>query len=199
MGIGRKVGLFTLAFVVMLVVAAASMVRFTGSRREAVVQDVIARAQAPREVAPNGLVVPVSGVPASQIADTWGQSRAGGARAHQGTDIMAPGGTPVLAATAGTVEKLFDSSAGGRTLYVRSADRRWTYYYAHLAGYAPGVREGQRVAAGQPIGFVGDTGNAGTGNYHLHFGVSRMGLGDRWWQGEPVNPYPLLVGARSAR
>ncbi len=195
----RKVSLFTLAFFVMLGVAAASMVRFTGSRREAVVEDVIARVKTPRAVVPAGLVVPVQGIAPRAIADTWGQSRAGGARAHQGTDIMAPGGTPVLAATDGVVEKLFDSGAGGRTLYVRSGDRRWTYYYAHLAGYASGMREGLPVKAGQTVGFVGDTGNAGAGNYHLHFGVSRMGFGDRWWQGEPVNPYPLLVGAGGRR
>jgi len=195
----RRVGLYLLAFVLMLLIAAASMVRFTGSRREAVVQDVVARARAPRAVTPSGLVIPVAGVTAGQVTDTWGQSRAGGQRAHQGTDIMAPGGTPVLAATSGTVEKLFDSAAGGRTIYVRSPDRRWIYYYAHLAGYASGLHEGQGVRAGQAIGFVGDTGNAGAGNMHLHFGMSRMRLGERWWQGEPVNPYPLLAGSQGAR
>lgn len=190
--------LFTLAFFVMLGVAAASMVRFTGSKREAVVEDVIARVKAPVAKIPDGLVVPVSGVSRRAITDTWGQSRAGGARTHQGTDIMAAGGTPVVSVADGEVEKLFDSAAGGRTMYVRSNDRRWTYYYAHLATYAPGIREGAKVRAGQSIAYVGDTGNAGPGNYHLHFGVSRMGFGDRWWQGRPVNPYPLLVdgGAR---
>ncbi|MHA6722816.1 M23 family metallopeptidase [Sphingomonas sp. RS2018] len=195
----RRTGLFVLAFVAMLVVAALSMVRYTGSRPEAAVKDVVARARAPIGAAPAALVIPVQGVASAAITDTWGQSRAGGARAHTGTDIMAPGGTPVVAATPGTVEKVFDSAAGGHTLYIRSDDRRWTYYYAHLAAYAPGVAEGARVAAGQHIAFVGDTGNAGAGNYHLHFGVSRMGLGDRWWQGEPVNPYPLLVGRAAAR
>lgn len=195
----RRVMLFTLAFFVMLGVAAASMVRFTGSKREAVVEDVIARVKAPIPKPPAGLVVPVAGVTRRALADTWGQSRAGGARAHQGVDIMAPGGTPVLSVAAGEVEKLFDSGAGGRTLYVRSGDRRWTYYYAHLAGYAPGIREGVKVRGGQVIAYVGDTGNAGTGNYHLHFGASRMGFGDRWWQGEPVNPFPLLVGGDARR
>ena len=146
------------------------------------------------------LTVPVQGVERRQITDTWGQSRANGARAHQGTDIMAPGGTPVVAAAAGTVEKLFFSNGGGGiTLYVRSSDRLWTYYYAHLAGYAPGLHEGQVVAAGELIGFVGDTGNAGIGNFHLHFGVSRMLPEQRWWEGEPVNPYPLLAGPGTPR
>ena len=194
----RRIGLYTVAFVVMLAIGLASMVRFTGSRREAVVKDVVARASTPQE-ATTALVIPVDGVTPRAISDTWGQSRAGGARAHQGTDIMAPGGTRVLAATAGTVEKLFDSVAGGHTIYVRSPDRRWSYYYAHLAAYAPGMREGMAVRAGQHIAFVGDTGNAGAGDTHLHFGVSRMSLGDRWWNGEAVNPYPLLVGRAAPR
>lgn len=140
------------------------------------------------------LTVPVEGLARSQIRDTWGQARANG-RTHQASDIMAPGGTPVVAAAPGTVEKLFFSNGGGGiTLYVRSPDKAWTYYYAHLQDYAPGLHEGQSLSAGQLIGFVGDTGNAGTGNFHLHFAMSRMKPGERWWQGEPVNPYPLLAG-----
>lgn len=146
---------------------------------------------------PSGvLVVPVQGVARSAIADSWGDARGGGARRHHGTDIMAPARTPVLAAAAGTVEKLFESAQGGTTLYVRSDDGRWTFYYAHLAGYAEGVREGLKVRAGQPIGYVGDTGDAGAGNYHLHFGVARMAPGKRWWEGEDINPYPLLATGR---
>lgn len=145
------------------------------------------------------LIVPVQGVPRTQIVDTWGQSRANGARAHQATDIIAPGGTPVIAAAPGTVEKLFFSEGGGGiTLYVRSPDRQWSYYYAHLQRYAPGVIEGMQVKAGDLLGFVGDTGNSGAGNFHLHFALSHMQPGDGWWKGQPVNPYPLLAGRRSA-
>lgn len=144
------------------------------------------------------LLVPVQGVQRAQIVDTWGQSRAGGARAHQATDIMAPGGTPVIAAAPGTIEKLFYSEGGGGiTLYVRSPDRQWSYYYAHLQRYAPGVVEGMPVKAGDLLGFVGDTGNSGAGNFHLHFALSHMAPGDGWWKGQPVNPYPLLAGRRS--
>ncbi|PAX09309.1 M23 family metallopeptidase [Sphingomonas lenta] len=143
--------------------------------------------------------VPVQGVARGTLLDTWGQSRAGGARTHEAIDIMAPGGTPVLAAAPGTVEKLFNSRAGGITLYVRSPDRRTSYYYAHLRGYAPGMREGLTVRRGQLLGFVGDTGNSGAGNNHLHFGVSRMADGDRWYGGEPVNPYPLLAEPKDRR
>jgi murein DD-endopeptidase MepM/ murein hydrolase activator NlpD len=140
------------------------------------------------------LAVPVAGVAPSALTNTWGDSRGGGSRAHQAIDIVSPGGTPVIAAAPGRVEKLFQSAAGGTTLYVRSPDRAWSYYYAHLASYAPGVREGMTVKAGTLLGFVGDTGNAGAGNTHLHFGVNRMRPEERWYQGEPRNPYPMLAG-----
>jgi peptidoglycan LD-endopeptidase LytH len=194
LGTRRKAALrLILAFVLMLGVALALMVNFTDGTIAPAPPAPVRSEDAPV------LVVPVAGVSLTQITDTWGQSRDSGARPHQGTDIMAPAGTPVLAAAAGTVEKLFDSKAGGHTLYLRSADGRWSYYYAHLAGYAPGIAEGKQVRAGERIAFVGDTGNAGAGNYHLHFGISRMNPEDGWWQGEPVNPYPLLVGNQPGR
>ena len=71
----------------------------------------------------------------------------------------------------------------------------WIYYYAHLQAYAPGLREGQRVARGDRIGLVGSTGNANPEGPHLHFAVHRMAEGERWWQGRAINPYPLLAGA----
>ncbi len=146
-----------------------------------------------------GLVVPVAGYPRGALRDGWGDPREGGARRHHGLDILAPGGTRVLAAAGGTVEKLFESRLGGTTLYVRTADGRWVHYYAHLSGYAPGMREGLAVRAGQWIANVGDTGDAGPGNFHLHFGMQRMVPGQRWWEGEDVNPFPLLAGTRAER
>jgi len=147
-----------------------------------------------------GLLIPVRGVRAGQLSDTYSQARAGGARVHDAIDIMAARGTPVVAAAAGTVEKLFFSRGGGGiTAYVRSVDGRWMYYYAHLDAYAPGLHEGQRVARGDPIGAVGSTGNASPAGPHLHFAINRMGPNDRWWQGRPVNPYPLLAGRGSRR
>jgi murein DD-endopeptidase MepM/ murein hydrolase activator NlpD len=149
---------------------------------------------------PSGLIIPVAGIGARQLTDTFSQARAGGARIHDAIDIMAPAGTPVVAAAEGTVEKLFFSAGGGGiTAYVRSPDRLWTYYYAHLQGYAPGLHEGQRVARGDPIGFVGSTGNANPAGPHLHFAINRMAPGERWWQGIPINPYPLLAGSRASR
>lgn len=142
------------------------------------------------------LAVPVAGVSRASIADSWGDTREGGKRMHHGTDIMAAGGTPVSAVAEGTIEKLYRDARGGITLYQRSADRRWIYYYAHLKGYAQGLHEGQAVRAGDPLGFVGDTGDAGPGNYHLHFGLTRTTPDQHWWQGEDVNPYPWLTGQR---
>ncbi|CAN5679082.1 M23 family metallopeptidase [soil metagenome] len=145
------------------------------------------------------LAVPVAGVARSAIADSWEDPRENGQREHHGTDIMAPGGTLVTAAAPGTIEKRFQSAAGGTTLYVRSPDRLWVYYYAHLAGYAPGVQEGQVVKAGDPLGYVGDTGNAGAGNFHLHFGLAHATPEQHWYQGQEVDPYPYLAGKPSSR
>ncbi len=145
------------------------------------------------------LVVPVEGVDVSRLHSSWGDTRGGG-RGHQGLDVMAPAGTPVIAAADGTVEKLyFSRGGGGITLYQRSIDGRWMFYYAHLRGYAPGIAEGRQVHMGETLAYVGDTGNAGAGNYHLHFGVARMAPGEGWWQGTSVDPYPLLAGGASPR
>lgn len=141
-----------------------------------------------------GLIVPVAGITPDQLVDTWGQSRAGGLRQHHALDIMAPRGTPVLAARGGRIEKLFDSVAGGHTLYIRTADGGHVDYYAHLDAYASGLQEGQLVRQGQAIATVGFTGNASPDGPHLHFEVKRMGPSDRWHQGTPLNPYPLLAG-----
>jgi murein DD-endopeptidase MepM/ murein hydrolase activator NlpD len=146
-------------------------------------------------VGPAGLALPVAGVKPNQLTDTYTQARAGGARVHDAIDIMAAEGTPVIAAAPGTVEKIFYSDGGGgNTVYVRSLDGRWTYYYAHLSAYAPGLREGQAVRRGSPIGYVGHTGNANPDGPHLHFAINRMEQGQKWYQGSPINPYPLLAG-----
>src|SRR5690606_5232256 len=89
------------------------------------------------------LVIPVLGVGADQLSDTFGDDRGDGARLHEALDIAAPRGTPVIAAAAGTIGRLFRSAAGGNTIYIRSDDRRTLHYYAHLDAYAPGLEEGQ--------------------------------------------------------
>ncbi|WP_404713479.1 M23 family metallopeptidase [Sphingomonas sp. MMS24-J13] len=147
----------------------------------------------PKAVPAGGpLVVPVSGIQPSQLTDTWGQARAEGAREHHAIDIVAPRGTPVIAAAAGTVEKLFESKDGGHTIYIRRADPAWIDYYAHLDAYVPDLREGLAIKAGQQIGTVGSTGDASPDAPHLHYEIKQMAPGDKWWQGTEINPYPIL-------
>ena len=145
----------------------------------------------------SGLVIPVVGKQPRDLVDTYTASRSGG-RVHNAIDIMAARGTPVVSAAAGTVEKLHTSGLGGITAYIRSDDGQWVYYYAHLDSYVAGLAEGQHLRQGDPVGFVGFTGNASPAGPHLHFGVYRMAPGRRWYQGEAINPYPLLMGRRSS-
>lgn len=143
------------------------------------------------------LLIPVQGVPAAALVDTFTQARAGGARVHDAIDIMAPRGRPVLAAAEGRVEKLFLSVAGGKTIYIRSPDGKLMYYYAHLDSYRPGLAEGQQVARGQVLGTVGFTGNANPDGPHLHFAVMQTTPDANWSKGVAINPYPLLTGRRT--
>ena len=148
-------------------------------------------------VGPSGLAVPVVGIKPEQLSDTYDDARGQGRR-HDAIDIMAAEGTPVIAAADGKVEKLFNSVRGGMTIYVRSPDQKWMYYYAHLQRYAPGLHEGQDVKRGQVIALVGHTGDASAAGPHLHFAINTMGPGERWWQGTAINPYPLLAGKKAS-
>lgn len=140
------------------------------------------------------LIIPVQGVQPGQLTDTFTQARDGGVRVHDAIDIMAPRGTPVLAAGEGTVAKLYTSAAGGLTIYLRLDDRRFILYYAHLDSYAAGLAEGQHVAQGQIIGAVGITGNASPTAPHLHFAVQQTTEAAKWYEpSSAINPYPLLV------
>lgn len=135
------------------------------------------------------LIVPVAGVARQQLSDTWGQARAQG-RQHQGIDILAPAGTPVFAAADGRIAKFFDSVRGGITIYEFDTSEHLVYYYAHLSGRVPGLREGDAVRQGQVIGSVGTSGNAPVP--HLHFEIQRLTPEHHWWQAEAMNPYPYL-------
>jgi murein DD-endopeptidase MepM/ murein hydrolase activator NlpD len=107
---------------------------------------------------------------------------------------MAPAGTPVVAVADGDIVKFHDSAAGGITIYQLSTDKRYFFYYAHLQSRASGLAEGQFVKQGTIIGYVGDTGNSGAGNYHLHFSIIGVVDPKRFWDGVNVNPYPILKG-----
>lgn len=140
------------------------------------------------------LLIPVQGVTADKLSDTFTQARAGGARVHDAIDIIAPRGTPVIAAGAGTIERLFQSGDGGNTIYVRSKDRRTLHYYAHLDQYAPGLLEGDKVQRGEALGTVGSTGNANEAAPHLHFAIMQIAPEAEWYdEGAAINPYPLLT------
>ena len=139
------------------------------------------------------LIIPVAGVQRDQLVDTFTQSREGGLRAHNAIDIMAPTGTPIVAAAAGQVEKLFVSLRGGNTVYIRSPERTLIYYYAHLDAYAPGLAAGQMVRQGQLLGTVGASGDASPEAPHLHFEIQQTARENGWWKpAVPLNPYPLL-------
>ena len=155
-------------------------------------EDVPARAV---PVEPGRLVVPVVGVQRSDLVDTFDDARSEG-RVHDAIDIPAPRGTPVVAAAGGTVARLFESERGGHTVYV--LDGLTVYYYAHLDATAPGLAAGQTVRAGQAVGTVGSTGNALPEAPHLHFAVWRAPSADRFWDGDALNPYPLLTAPRQA-
>jgi len=137
------------------------------------------------------LIIPVAGVRPDQLVDTFTDARSEG-RVHDAIDIPAAAGTPVLAAADGAIAKLFQSDRGGTTIYQSSTDKKLIFYYAHLQRYADGLAEGRYVKQGDVIAYVGDTGNAGPGNYHLHFSISIVNDPKRYWEGTNINPYPLL-------
>ncbi len=158
-------------------------------------------APAPNATAAPGtaLLLPVRGILPTQLHDTFAESRGGGTRPHEALDIMAARGTPVLAAVDGTVEKLFESVAGGLTIYEFDRARERAYYYAHLDRYADGLAEGQSLRRGDVIGYVGSTGNAAEDAPHLHFAIFVLGPEKHWWQGTAIDPYPLLAPAAAPR
>ena len=139
------------------------------------------------------LLLPVLGVQPAELIDTFYQTR-GGARIHEALDIMAPRGREVVAVADGKVVKLFNSQQGGLTVYQFDPTERYAYYYAHLDRYAAGLNEGRVLKRGELIGYVGSTGNADPAAPHLHFAIFELGPEKRWWEGRPVNPYPLLRG-----
>jgi murein DD-endopeptidase MepM/ murein hydrolase activator NlpD len=137
------------------------------------------------------IAMPFEDVSKRQIADTWHAARGTG-RLHEGQDIFAPKGTPIMSATNGYIYRIGENNLGGQTVSVISAGGR-VYYYAHLDAYAPGLEVGDRVTTRTVLGYVGTTGNAQGTPPHLHFGIYTMS--------GPINPLPLLTdrGAPSDR
>jgi murein DD-endopeptidase MepM/ murein hydrolase activator NlpD len=141
---------------------------------------------------PGAMALPIAGLTAAQLQDTFDSARPGG-RAHQATDILAPRGTPVHAMVDGAIQKLFYSKAGGNTIYEFDEGGVYCYYYAHLDGYAAGLTEGQHARRGDVIGYVGTTGDASPDTPHLHLAIFKLGPEKQWWKGEAINPYPVLM------
>ncbi|MBA3672948.1 MAG: M23 family metallopeptidase [Gemmatimonadaceae bacterium] len=144
-----------------------------------------------------GLELPVAGMTRVQLRDTFDEGRDGG-RVHRALDILAPRGTAVLAADSGRVLRIGANPLGGNIIYASDPLGRVVYYYAHLDGYQPGLTAGATIARGDTLGYVGTTGNAPKDTPHLHFQVMRMPADGRYWDGEPINPFPLLLLVRTA-
>ncbi|AVX21081.1 Peptidase family M23 [Carboxydocella sporoproducens DSM 16521] len=132
-------------------------------------------------------VFPVLG--SYNYSDSWGAPRSfGGERQHEGTDIFALWGTPLIAVTDGLIEKLGWNTYGGWRIGLRGEDGIY-YYYAHLSSYAAGIYLGKRVSKGEILGYAGNSGYGPVGTTgrfppHLHFGI--------YIDGQATNPYPYL-------
>lgn len=141
----------------------------------------------------NQLLIPVAGINASALKDTFNDAR-GAERHHEAIDILAPKGTQVFAVADGKIAKLFNSKPGGLTVYQFDTTEKFAYYYAHLDRYAADIKEGMTLKRGDLVGYVGTTGNADPQTPHLHFAMFALGPEKQWWKGSPINPYPLLGG-----
>jgi murein DD-endopeptidase MepM/ murein hydrolase activator NlpD len=139
------------------------------------------------------LQLPVSGIRPEQLEDSFDTPR-DGTRRHRAIDILAPRGTPVLAADDGRVLRVSWNSAGGNTVYATDVEGRIVYYYAHLDHYRESLAAGMPLTKGDTIGFVGTTGNAPNDIPHLHFQIMRMPHDGKYWNGEPINPFGILRG-----
>lgn len=136
------------------------------------------------------LQLPIDGMNPEHYKGSFYEARGG--RRHEAIDILAPRNSPIVAVEAGTIRKLFISERGGLTIYQFDPTERYTYYYAHLERYAEGLREGNPVSPGQVIGYVGTSGNAAANTPHLHFAIFQLGSSQKWWEGTPIDPYPVF-------
>ena len=143
----------------------------------------------PTPPTPGRLAFPLPGFEHA-LRDNFDEKR--GIRRHEALDIMAPRGTPVRAVDDGRIAKLYRGPMAGISVYQFDPATTRVYFYAHLDGYAAGLKEGQPVTRGDVIGYVGSTGNAPERAPHLHFAVHELGPDKRWWRGKAINPYGML-------
>lgn len=139
------------------------------------------------------LVVPVAGADMSKVVDTFLDGRDGD-RVHHALDILAPRGTPILAADDGKVLRMSSNNLGGITMYTVDPLNRIVYYYAHMDHYNDAMTPGRTIVRGDTLGYVGTTGNAPKDTPHLHFQIMRWPADGKYWNGEPIDPFELLGG-----
>jgi murein DD-endopeptidase MepM/ murein hydrolase activator NlpD len=151
----------------------------------------IVEAEPVPELRDRQLQIPVLNTARSELRDSFMEKR-GSSHSHEAIDIMTPRNTPIVAVEDGTIAKLFESKAGGTTVYQFDPTTRYVYYYAHLERYADGLKEGTHVQRGQVLGYAGTSGNAAKDAPHLHFAIFRLTDKKQWWQGSPIDPYDVL-------
>jgi len=135
-------------------------------------------------------VSPISDLSITELRDSFKEKHS--SARHRAIDLMKPRGTPAVAVVGGTVIKLHSSKRGGTSIYLFDDAQVYCYYYAHLDSYADDLHEGQHVAPGDVLGYVGSTGNAKYTAPHLHFAIYKLWPQKHWWQGTAINPYPKL-------
>ena len=183
-----------LVFVLVAEAAAAlALLVYLAASDRALVVEIASREElrAPGASASDKLIIPVAGVRPAELTDSYGDPRSGGRR-HEGIDILAAEGTPVLAAAGGVIVGRDSSELGGISLYQRDLDERTIYFYGHLQRYRAGLKEGDLVRQGEVVAYVGQTGNVQPGNPHLHFAVYTVTDPNRWWRGRNLDPCDLL-------
>jgi len=139
------------------------------------------------------LILPIAGFDPALLSDSFTTPRPG-RKTHEAIDIPARRGTPIHAADDGYIEKLAVSPRGGISIYQFDPAGVYCYFYAHLDRYANRIKPGLRVRRGDIIGYVGSTGDARASGPHLHFSITRLGPEKHWWEGAPINPYPVFAG-----
>lgn len=139
------------------------------------------------------LILPIGGFDPALLHDTFSTPRPGH-QAHEAIDIPARRGTPIHAADDGVIALLAVTRRAGISIYQLDPSGVYCYFYAHLDRYVNHRRAGRRVKRGDVIGFVGSTRDARTSGPHLHFSITRVISGWRWWDGAPINPYPVFAG-----
>ena len=137
------------------------------------------------------LELPLATIDRATLRSNFDERR-GGTRRHEAMDLLAPRHTPVIAVEDGIIARLFNSKAGGITVYQFDPTTSYTYYYAHLERYAAGLEEGATVKRGQVLGYVGTSGNAPANTPHLHFAIFVLDDDERWWQGTAVDPFEVF-------